>query len=102
MRIRNRGSLFSARARSAWRPMDDLENKIRDAACHDLIALSPRMAGDRDLIRAFQGMDTVIANLANNVPRLRGKFILADCGQWSQHERALQVNAAMIDFLREL
>ena len=47
-------------------------------------------------------MDTVIANLANNVPRLRGKFILADCGQWSQHERALQVNAAMIDFLREL
>ena len=60
------------------------------------------MAGDRDLVMAFQGMDRVIANLANNVPRLRGKFILADCGHWTQQERASEVNAAMIDFLREL
>jgi len=55
------------------------------------------MAGDRDLVMAFQGMDRVIANLANNVPRLRGKFILADCGHWTQQERASEVNAAMID-----
>jgi pimeloyl-ACP methyl ester carboxylesterase len=60
------------------------------------------MAGDRDLILAFPGMDRVIANLANNVPRLHGKFILADCGHWTQQERASEVNAAMIDFLREL
>ena len=60
------------------------------------------MAGDRDLALAFQGMDRVIANLANNVPRLRGKFILADCGHWTQQERASEVNAAMIDFLRQL
>jgi pimeloyl-ACP methyl ester carboxylesterase len=60
------------------------------------------MAGDRDLVMAFQGMDRVIANLANNVPQLRGKFILADCGHWTQQERASEVNAAMIDFLREL
>ena len=60
------------------------------------------MVGDRDLIMAFPGMDRVIANLANNVPRLRGKFILADCGHWTQQERASEVNAAMIDFLREL
>jgi pimeloyl-ACP methyl ester carboxylesterase len=58
--------------------------------------------GDRDLIMAFPGMDRVIANLANNVPRMRGKFILADCGHWTQQERASEVNAAMIDFLREL
>jgi pimeloyl-ACP methyl ester carboxylesterase len=58
--------------------------------------------GDRDLILAFQGMDRVIANLANNVPQLRGKFILADCGHWTQQERPSEVNAAMIDFLREL
>jgi pimeloyl-ACP methyl ester carboxylesterase len=60
------------------------------------------MVGDRDLIMAFPGMDWVIANLANNVPRLRRKFILADCGHWTQQERASEVNAAMIDFLREL
>ncbi len=60
------------------------------------------MVGDRDLIMAFPGMDRVIANLANNVPRLRGKFILADCGHWTQQERVPEVNAAMIDFLREL
>ena len=60
------------------------------------------MAGDRDLLMAFQGMDRVIANLANNVPRLRGKFLLTDCGHWTQQERASEVNAAMIDFLREL
>jgi pimeloyl-ACP methyl ester carboxylesterase len=47
-------------------------------------------------------MDRVIANLANNVPRLRGKSILADCGHWTQQERASEVNAAMIDFLRQL
>jgi pimeloyl-ACP methyl ester carboxylesterase len=60
------------------------------------------MAGDRDLVVAFQGMDRVIANLANDVPRLRGKIMLAGCGHWTQQERASEVNAAMIDFLRQL
>jgi pimeloyl-ACP methyl ester carboxylesterase len=60
------------------------------------------MVGDRDLIMAFPGMDRVIANLATSVPRLRGKIVLADCGHWTQQERASVVNAAMIDFLREL
>jgi pimeloyl-ACP methyl ester carboxylesterase len=60
------------------------------------------MAGDRDLALAFQGMDRVVANLANNVPQLRGKVILPGCGHWTQQERASEVNAAMIDFLRQL
>lgn len=60
------------------------------------------MAGDRDLLLAMQGMDRVVANLANNVPQLRGKVILADCGHWTQQERASEVNGAMIDFLRAL
>jgi pimeloyl-ACP methyl ester carboxylesterase len=47
-------------------------------------------------------MDQVIVNLANDVPQLRGKIMLSDCGHWTQQERASQVNAAMIDFLREL
>ena len=60
------------------------------------------MAGDRDLALAFQGMDRAIANLANNVPQLRGKVMLPGCGHWTQQERASEVNAAIIDFLREL
>jgi len=60
------------------------------------------LAGDRDLVVAFQGMDQVIANLANDVPRLRGKIILSGCGHWTQQERASEVNGAMIDFLRQL
>jgi pimeloyl-ACP methyl ester carboxylesterase len=60
------------------------------------------MAGDRDLALAFQGMDRVVANLANSVPQLRGKVIFPGCGHWTQQERASEVNAAMIDFLREL
>jgi pimeloyl-ACP methyl ester carboxylesterase len=60
------------------------------------------MAGDRDLIMAFPGMDRVIDNLGNNVPQLRGKVILPGCGHWTQQERASEVNAAMIDFLRQL
>jgi pimeloyl-ACP methyl ester carboxylesterase len=60
------------------------------------------MVGDRDLIMALPGMDRAIANLANNVPRLRGKVILPGCGHLIQQERASEVNAAMIDFLRKL
>jgi pimeloyl-ACP methyl ester carboxylesterase len=60
------------------------------------------MAGDRDSVVAFRGMDQVIANLANDVPQLRGKSMLPGCGHWTQQEHAPEVNAAIIDFLREL
>jgi pimeloyl-ACP methyl ester carboxylesterase len=60
------------------------------------------LIGNRDLLLALPGMDRALANLTNNVPRLRGKLILAGCGHWTQQERASEVNAAMINFLREL
>jgi pimeloyl-ACP methyl ester carboxylesterase len=60
------------------------------------------MAGDRDLVLGFPNMDKVIANLADNVPQLRGKIILPGCGHWTQQERVSEVNAAMIDFIRKL
>jgi pimeloyl-ACP methyl ester carboxylesterase len=60
------------------------------------------MAGDRDLVVAFKNMDRVIANLTTYVPQLRGSIILPGCGHWTQQERAAEVNAAMIDFLRAL
>jgi len=60
------------------------------------------VAGDRDLVVVFRGMDQVIANLASCVPGLRKSVILPGCGHWTQQERAAEVNAAMIDFLRQL
>jgi pimeloyl-ACP methyl ester carboxylesterase len=60
------------------------------------------MAGDRDLVVAFRGMDQVIAGLRHTVPHLRGTIMLPGCGHWTQQERASEVNAAMIDFLRRL
>ena len=60
------------------------------------------IAGDRDLVVAFPGMDKLIPNLANFVPELRGTIMLPGCGHWTQQERAAEVNAAMVDFLRRL
>ena len=60
------------------------------------------IAGDRDLVVAFPGMDKLIPNLANFVPQLRGTIMLPGCGHWTQQERAGEVNAAIIDFLRRL
>ena len=60
------------------------------------------IAGDRDLVMSFQGMDQLIPNLAQFVPGLRGTVILPGCGHWTQQERAAEVNAAIVDFLRRL
>jgi pimeloyl-ACP methyl ester carboxylesterase len=60
------------------------------------------IAGDRDLVVGFRGMDQIIASLATFVPLLRGTLMLPDCGHWTQQERALEVNNAMIGFLQGL
>ena len=60
------------------------------------------IAGDRDLVVAFRGMDQLLPNLAKFVPQLRQTIMLPGCGHWTQQERAAEVNAAMIDFLRGL
>jgi len=60
------------------------------------------IAGDRDLVVAFRGMDQLLPNLAKFVPQLRQTIMLPGCGHWTQQERASEVNAAMIDFLRGL
>jgi pimeloyl-ACP methyl ester carboxylesterase len=60
------------------------------------------IAGDRDPVVAFPGMDRLIPNLAHFVPALRRTIMLPGCGHWTQQERAAEVNAAMIDFLRAL
>jgi pimeloyl-ACP methyl ester carboxylesterase len=60
------------------------------------------VAGDRDLVVAFRGMDQLIANLARFVPDLRDTVMLPGCGHWTQQERPRDVTAAMLDFLRSL
>ena len=60
------------------------------------------VAGDRDLVVAFRGMDQLIPNLSKFVPQLRATIMLPGCGHWTQQERASEVNAAMIDFLQQL
>lgn len=60
------------------------------------------VAGDRDLVVGFRGMDHLIAGLSHFVPQLRGTLMLPGCGHWTQQERAPEVNTAVIDFLRKL
>ncbi|ETX06952.1 MAG: epoxide hydrolase [Candidatus Entotheonella gemina] len=60
------------------------------------------VAGDRDLVVAFRGMDELIANLSQFVPGLQRTLLLSGCGHWTQQERPEEVNAVMIEFLRGL
>lgn len=60
------------------------------------------IAGDRDLVTHFRGMDRLIPKLQHFVPQLRETVMLPGCGHWTQQERAGEVNAAMIAFLRSL
>jgi pimeloyl-ACP methyl ester carboxylesterase len=60
------------------------------------------VAGDRDLVVAFRGMDKLIPNLKALVPELRDTIMLPGCGHWTQQERPSEVNAALIGFLKNL
>jgi pimeloyl-ACP methyl ester carboxylesterase len=60
------------------------------------------IAGERDVVMKFPGMDRHIADLAKFVPQLRRTITLSGCGHIVQEERPREVNAAMIDFLRSL
>jgi pimeloyl-ACP methyl ester carboxylesterase len=61
------------------------------------------MAGDRDLVVAFPGMDRQLPALPQLFPTLtREPVILPGCGHWTQQERPDEVNAALLDFLRSL
>lgn len=60
------------------------------------------VAGDRDLVVSFPGMDQLLPNLSRFVPKLRQTIMLPGCGHWTQQERPAEVNAAMIEFLKNL
>ena len=58
------------------------------------------MAGDRDFVAS--AFAQFIAKQSTMVPKLRPAKMLPGCGHWTQQERAPQVSAAMVDFLRTL
>ncbi|HEX4201708.1 MAG TPA: alpha/beta hydrolase, partial [Chthoniobacterales bacterium] len=58
------------------------------------------VAGDRDLVLSFPGTEQILATLSNRVPNLRKTLILPGCGHWTQQERPLEVNEALIQFLK--
>jgi pimeloyl-ACP methyl ester carboxylesterase len=60
------------------------------------------MAGDRDLVVKFPGMEQLIANLNQFVPKLQKTLILPGCGHWTQQEKPDEVNSALIAFLKSL
>lgn len=60
------------------------------------------VAGDRDLVVSFPGMNELISTLRTFVPNLRGTLMLKGCGHWTQQERAAQVNAAILEFLNHM
>ena len=60
------------------------------------------IAGDRDPVLKFPGMDRHIADMPKFVPQLHRPVMLPGCGHITQEERPAEVNAAMIDFLRGL
>ncbi len=60
------------------------------------------MAGDKDLVVRFPGMMRAIEGLRRDVPQLRETILLPGCGHWTQQERAAEVNAALIGFLKGL
>jgi pimeloyl-ACP methyl ester carboxylesterase len=58
------------------------------------------LAGERDFVAAAFSQD--IAKQSALVTKLRPPVMLPGCGHWTQQERAPEVSAAMIDFLRSL
>lgn len=59
------------------------------------------IAGDRDLVVSFRGMDQLIPNLSTFVPNLIRTLMLPGCGHWTQQERPTEVNEAIVEFLRK-
>jgi pimeloyl-ACP methyl ester carboxylesterase len=60
------------------------------------------IAGERDSVVNIPGSQELIANLRIFVPNLRGTLLLPGCGHWTQQERPTEVNAALIEFLKDL
>ena len=60
------------------------------------------IAGSKDDVLRFPGMDKRVAALSKVLPGLRGTHILEGAGHWVQRERGAEVNRLLVQFLRSL
>ena len=60
------------------------------------------IAGSKDDVLRFAGMDQRVARLPQVLPGLRGTHLLEGAGHWVQRERAEEVNRLLVEFLRSL
>lgn len=60
------------------------------------------VAGARDDVLRFPGMEARIKQLASVLPGLRGCHVLHGVGHWTQRERAAAANDLLLAFLRSL
>ena len=60
------------------------------------------VAGDRDHVPHFPGMNMLLPRLKQFVPNLTQQLMLPGCGHWTQQERPAEVNAALLEFVRGL
>jgi pimeloyl-ACP methyl ester carboxylesterase len=72
------------------------------APWHGAVVAAPALyvAGTRDPVVGFPGMDRLLPNLAVLVPRLRATVMLEGCGHWTQQERPVDVSEHLITFCR--
>jgi pimeloyl-ACP methyl ester carboxylesterase len=83
-----------------WRNIDRSWELMAPLAGAAVTVPALYMAGDRDFVAAVFSED--IAKQSALVPKLRPPIMLPGCGHWTQQERAPEVSAAMIDFIRQL
>ncbi len=60
------------------------------------------VAGDKDGVVQFPGMQDLLSALPIFIPNLKRTIMLPGCGHWTQQERPNEVNAALIEFLKAL
>jgi pimeloyl-ACP methyl ester carboxylesterase len=83
-----------------WRNIDRGWELMAPFAGAAVIVPALYMAGEHDFVATVFSRDIVKQSAL--VPKLRPPKILPGCGHWTQQERAPEVSAAMIDFLRSL
>ena len=83
-----------------WRNIDRGWELLAPFAGAEVAVPALYMVGDRDFVAT--AFSSAIAKQSTLVPKIRPAVMLAGCGHWTQQERAPEVSAAMIDFLRSL
>ena len=89
-----------ARPLAWWRNIDRSWELLAPFAGAAVTLPALFIAGDRDFVAEV--FSQFIAKQSAMVPKLRPAIMLPGCGHWTQQERAPDVSAAMIDFLRSL